>query len=156
MGANSKSWTDAIAALLADGEWHATEEVLTVGAAAVDTDRALQEMGSKQAQQPTERRIQVGRRNVAMQSITGMVRFGKAEFGDNRKQVRKSGEGKSAAIGPVAARVKELELVIEDLLLRLEALESYRDVAEAKAAGEDPGTQFLAAAGLSVDSASTN
>jgi hypothetical protein len=145
MGANSKPWTDAITELLSDGEWHTVEDALAAGAAQVSSARALQEMGDKQTGQPAERRMQIGKRNVATQALTGMFRFGKVEYGDGKKTVRKS-SAKSTSLGEVLTKVKALETALEDALLRVEALESERD--QRDAASLDPAAGLLAAAGL--------
>lgn len=152
MGASAKPWTVAIEQFLADGEWHDTEEALRIGAGAVPEERALHEMGDRQASQPTERRIKIGQRNVAQQAVTGMIRFGKAEYGEGRKKIRKVGD-KSRSLGELATKVDELEQTVVRLTALVETYEGRLEFLESRAAGEVPaGEQLLAAAGLQSSS----
>lgn len=147
MSQKAKPWTVAIDALLSDGEWHTTEEALAAGAAEVPVERALQEMGSKQSGQPEDRRVQIGRRNVAMQAVTGMTRFGKAEFGESKKKIRKVGD-KSRSLGDLATRVEELEAKLEDALGQIESMQLQLDRLDGDSEKVTPDEQFLASVGL--------
>jgi hypothetical protein len=138
MSANSKPWTVAIQDLLADGEWHTVDEALTVGAAQVDDARALQEMGSKQTSQPEERRLQIGRRNVAQQAITGMLRFGKAQRTSDHKQIRQANGGKSAAVGPVQEQVDELKTRVEVLEDAVQSMQAQLDRLDGETESSNP------------------
>lgn len=142
---HAKPWTKAIEEFLSDGEWHTVEETRAVGIALVTEERALHEMGEKQATQSNERRIAVGKRNVAGQSISGMVRFGKAEYGDSRKKVRLVSDA-SSSLGVLTVRVNELTETVERLHTLVEALEAQVDFLQKKVDGEDPGEQLLASA----------
>lgn len=148
MGQSAKPWTNAIAEFLADGEWHDVNEALAVGAAVVPEDRALQEMGEKQSAQSNEKRISIGRRNVAMQAVTGMIRFGKAEYGDGKKQLRKVSD-KSRSIGELAVRVDELEAKLAQVLDQLDSLQSQADRLDAASEGQTTEEKLLQAAGVS-------
>ena len=152
MGQSEKSWTEAIREFLSDGEVHLESEAIAVGAALVTEERAKKEMGSKQSTRPEADRIAAGKKNVAKQAITGMVRFAKAETGfdeDNRKTLRWIST-ESTAIGPVAQRVRVLEEQVEKLILTVEALQSTVDFLEKKDAGEadHAGEQLLASVGI--------
>jgi hypothetical protein len=152
MGQSEKAWTVAIREFLSDGEVHLLSEAIAVGAAAVDEERAKQEMGSKQSNRPQEDRIKAGRKNVAKQSITGMDRFGKTEFGTDAEGQRtiRSISKDSTSIGPVAERVRVLEDQVEQLVLTVEAMQSTVDFLEKKDTGgaDEAGEQYLASVGV--------
>ncbi len=147
MGQNAKPWTVAIDAFLADGETYLTEDALAAGAAVVPEERALQEMGDKQSAQSDERRIQIGRRNVAMQAITGMIRFGKAEYVNGKKSIRKVGN-KSRSIGELASRVDILEADLSTARSQIESMQAQLDRLDSDSEGQVAGEAFLAAAGV--------
>jgi hypothetical protein len=157
MGQSEKAWTAAIREFLSDGQPHLMSEAEDAGIALVPLERAQQEMGSKQPTQSEEDRIKTGKRNVAKQAITGMLRFGKAETGvdDNGKKTIRWISSQSTSVGPVAHRVSDLEKKVEELSLRLEAAESQVDFLVKKDAGEvsAAGEQYLASVGVSSESA---
>lgn len=148
MGARAMEWTLAIEGFLADGEWHPTADALAAGAAVVPDERALREMGDKKASAPTEERLQIGKRNVAQQGLTGLVRFGKVEYGDGRKQVRKVSD-RSFSIGEfneLRARVEQLEESLESILGQLESQQTQLDRLDNDA--DASAAEFLQAAGV--------
>lgn len=154
MGARSMPWRQAMESLLADGEVHELEDVLKVGAAEVPQERALQEMGSKQSGQTETKRVETGQRNVAMQGVTGMIRFGQAKYVNGRKQIQWIGKD-STSIGDLRTRIEALEEKVEKLLDLADSQQKELDRLEA--AGEEsvmtessPAEGFLAAAGVSA------
>lgn len=154
MGQAEKVWTEAIRVFLSDGEEHLTSEAIDVGAALVPEERAKKEMGSKQSNRSEADRIASGRRNVAKQALTGMTRFGKAAYTDDSKKHIKWLSEDSTSIGPVSARVAELEETVEKLVLTVEALQSTVDFLEKKDSdgSDSAGEQLLASVGISSES----
>lgn len=147
-GKNSKPWTEAIAVLLADGQPHTLESVLTEGAKFVDAERATHEMRNRTGKHDEARMIEIGKRNVAHQAISGMVRFGKAEWVDGKKSLQAvASEYKSPAA--LATRVGVLEEKLEQALLSIEALEAFRDHVESQQ-GNAPAERLFEAASTSA------
>ena len=146
MGQNAKPWTTAIDAYLKDGEWHDIEDVLQVGAEQVSVERALQEMGSKQSTQTEERRIAIGRRNVAMQAVTGRVRFGHFEYGDGKKKIRSLGQN-ARSLGELALRVDDLTAKLDRALDQIDSMQSQLDRLDAESEGRAAEQSLLVAAG---------
>jgi Tfp pilus assembly major pilin PilA len=158
MGQSEKAWTEAIREFLADKQVHLESEAIAVGAAVVDDDRAKKEMGSKQSNRPQEDRIAAGKKNVAKQAITGMIRFGKAVNGvdeDGKRTIRWISQ-ESTSVGRVADRVSELEEQVAQLLLKVDALESTVDFLAKKDAGDadSAGEQYLASVGVNSSESS--
>lgn len=129
MGARAMEWTLAIEAFLADGEWHATADALAAGAAVVPAERALREMGEKKANASDEERLKIGKRNVAQQGLTGLIRFAKVEYGEGRSKIRKVSD-RSFSMGDfiqLQSQVAELATTLAQVVGQLDSMQTQLD-----------------------------